>query len=86
MAKNNLVFIKNLPVGSIIKSPSKSNIYEIRNDGLWILQSSTMTETPRFLGPIDDMQSVNQEYFKIIYPHGYNSPLWKVLNGEDYEE
>ena len=86
MAKSNLNFIKNLPVGTIIKNPSKNNIYEIRNNGLWVLQSSTMTETPRFLGPIDNMQNINSDYWEIIYPHGYNSPLWKVLNGENYEE
>ena len=74
----NKIYIKDLPIGTRIESPN--SLYEIRQDGIWVLKSITI-HTPFRLYRITPNQTVGENW-NIIYPYGYNTPLWKVLNGE----
>lgn len=74
---------KDIPIGSEI----------IRHDGTF--KSKKISDQKQIITERDNKHWVSEvssitfdyhsEIFKIILPYGYQSPLWKVLNGESPE-
>ena len=74
-----------LPVGTIIKTPNGYSFAITFKDGKkyckYINLEDESAEAP--ITEADEWRVRKDE--TVIYPHGYESPLWKVLNGEDVE-
>jgi hypothetical protein len=87
MAKRKYKYWHELPVGTIVQN--KYTKWEILEQGItgYHVKVVWSKDHSDIIGKIHDNRNgeklrLRDEYF---LPHGYNSPLWKVLNGEDYE-
>lgn len=73
-----------LPVGTVVKARSTSDTrtweYKIISDHRFTYTHNESKYTKIF--DVDGMTLTMDERITVIYPHGYQTPLWRVLNGE----
>lgn len=74
-----------LPVGTVVEyigAGGKTWQYHILSGNRYML-TRTDTEYFQIFDNLEDFTIVENVGVKVIIPYGYQSPLWKVLNGEE---